>query len=167
MFYEATRNEMPALDVPSHQFAHLALMGPARRFWFTGYVWRGVVVPRANLANVAAYRQIEDKALLPPGSWLLGFSGASSQAAGFRFRIFDVGADDYALSEHWDSNRTGAQDNTDTDPANPYLLPEPYFVVSPGTLQVQIVNSASLANDLQLLLHFAIPVESLRSGNGR
>jgi hypothetical protein len=165
MFYGNRINEMPALDLPSHNFGPQTLLDPVRRFWWTGFVYRGVVFPRANqvpFAGVAALRQVEDKIQVPAGSWLVGFSAVSDQTAGFRFRLFDVGADDYALSEYWDSNRTGAQDNTDTDPAKPYILPEPYCVVSPGMLQISLVNSATVANNLQLLLHFAIPIEGLR-----
>jgi len=164
--------EAPLLEIPAHQYGPLpsdpqrgnfSLLEPIRPFLWGAYRYLGVVVPRASviLANnpdgLNALQQISDVVTLPPRSWLVGFRAYSAQAAGFGFSVFDVGAGDYALNEQFASNQAGAQDNTDSDPAIPHILPVPYCLVSPGTLQIKLVNSASVSNDCQLVLDFAIP----------
>lgn len=177
-FYESggLENEFPGLEVPAHQYLGLpcdpprnnfTLLEPLRPFWEGPYSWQGIVVPRAavllaNSTGILPLGQVEDRVQLPAGSWLVGFAAYSAQAAGFRFSIFDVGANDYAVHETFESNRAGAQDNTDTDPAIPHILPVPYCIVSsagpgsPGILQVELVNSANALNDAQLVLHCAV-----------
>ena len=177
-FYESGElSTAPFLEIPAHQYGGLpcnparnnyTLLEALRPFYEGPFSLQSIVVPRATalLSNsptgVAALQQVEDRVQLPADSWLLGFSAYSAQAAGFRFSLFDVGANDYALNESFESNKAGAQDNTDSDPAVPHILPEPYCLISsagpgsPGILQVELVNSAAVNNDCQLVLHFAV-----------
>jgi hypothetical protein len=156
-FYESAAPNQ-TLAVPAYLYGAASLLEPLRWWQWTGYVWRGVPVPRAELATVAARGQVEDQVLVPVGSWLVAFSGSCAAAAGFRFQLFDVGRDRFAITDRWVNNRAGATDTTDPD-AVMHVLPEPYCIVEPGKLQVSVSNLATVANDLQLLLHFAVPVE--------
>lgn len=185
MYYESDPlNEAPFFEIPSHQYGpkpcggdpdggprqNFSLLEPMRPFLWSGYNWKAFPIPSAayllsNTSNGGTgclpFEQREDRVVVAPGSWLVGFSGFSAQAAGFRFQIYDVGAGDYCLNDGFDDLNSGAQANpADTDPAMPHILPEPYCVVSPGLLQIRIVNSASVNNDMQLLLHFAVPVDA-------
>src|ERR1041384_5377532 len=145
------------LDSPAYEYGpRVSLLDPLRDFQWADYVWRGVALPRKSNLPLAAMSQDQDRVQVPPGSWLVGISGGSERTAGFRFQIFDVGAQDHVVAEGFESNKTGAQDNTDADTVIGMILAEPYCVVSPGILQVRIVNSSTSTNDCQLLLRFAI-----------
>ena len=126
----------------------------------SGYVWRGHVVPGASKAVVPALGQLEERITIPSGSFLLGFAAGSQQPEGFRFELHDIGTGEPALCDRADENRSGAQDQTDEDPL-PHILPVPYAIVPPGQLVVRIANLAAAPNDLQLLLHFAVPAEAM------
>jgi len=177
-FYEQGElTSAPFLEIPSHQYGPLltnptrnnfSLLEPLRPFWEGPYAWQGVVVPRCGVllnsggaTGLAPLQQAEDRVQLPAGSWLVGFAAYSAQAAGFRFSIFDVGANDYCLNQAYESNQAGAQVNSDTDPAIPHILPVPYCLVAAfgqtAAMQIEVVNSANAYNDCQLLLHFAVP----------
>jgi hypothetical protein len=147
---------------------NFSLLEPTRNFAFRNYLWRGLVVPRQsvlaanNPVGLSPYQQIEDRFTVPAGSWLVGYSAFSAQSAGFKFQVFDVGANDYALSQQWESNGD-CQDNSDTDAALPHILPHPYCIVAAnkkgeGILQVKLVNAAAVSNDVGLVIHLACPV---------
>lgn len=147
------------ISTPAYEYGATSLLEPLAHFVWTGYVWRGVVVPRAAQALVPARRQIEERVSVPAGSYLVALAGSSGASAGFRFRIFDVGAQ-AALEEVPDELRSGALDASDEDPIM-HVLPEPYVIIPPGQLQVVLTNMATSANAMQLLLHFAVPREAV------
>jgi len=151
-------DQLSHLDSPAYEYGpRVSLLDPLRPFQWAGYSSRLIPLPGTRNLPLAAYARNEDRVQLPAGSWLLGLSGSSAQTAGFRFHIFDVGANDYVISEGEESNRTGAQDNVDADTVIGHILAEPYPLVAPYILQVRIVNSSAFSNDCQLLLHFAVP----------
>lgn len=146
-------------STPAYEYGPDSLLAPLERFIWAGYVWRGIVVPRAAQAVVLPRAQAEERVAVPPGAWLVALAGFSAQPEGFRFRLFDVGARAPALGDLPDELFTGAQDTGDEDPIM-HVLPEPYAVIPPGILQVVLINNSTTANNMQLLLHFAVPRES-------
>lgn len=148
-------------DLPSYRYdGRQNTADILRPFAWSGYVWRGLAVPRAVELPVAARVQIERRVQVPAGSYLLAFSGFSDQAAGYKFRIYDIGAQQNALGDIPDDLRSGAQDGSDTDGVL-HVLTEPYVIVEPGLLQVTLTNLATAAADMALVLHFAVPLEGL------
>ncbi len=130
------------LELPAFQYGGLPLdeVSPVlanltdqvKSILFGGFSPYLVTVPRAALAPLAAFAQIEDAVTVPAGSWLVGFTGASPQAAGYRFSIFDVGRNEYVLTPQWMQNLSGAMDDTDTDRPMPNFLVRPYAIVNAG-----------------------------------
>jgi len=173
-FYESDPiSDAPFLELPSFQYGawgmpgtfrrnNYSLLEPARSFLWQNYAPVNWVIPRSAVlkqntpAGVSALGQIEDRFQLPPKSWLLAWAGYSSNAAGFRFSIYDEGAQDYAISERWQNGSDTAVD-TSSDSGSPHMLPEPYLVVSPGALQAKVVNLANAINDFQMVVYFAVP----------
>jgi hypothetical protein len=174
-FYESEPiEEAPFLELPTFQYGSLGMPGPPhfrrnnytiaetlRPFLWANYAPMLYVLPRTALLNqvspagILAFQQFEDRAQVPPGTFILGWSAFSAQAAGFRFQIFDEGAKDYVLTEKW--QRSSDADVSNTDEGKPHLLPEAYCVVSPGRLQFKVVNLAAVTNDFGLVIHLAIP----------
>lgn len=172
MSYYGVREATALFDLPSFQVGdENPLIDPVRPFWEENYSLLMVPFPGADIlainnpVGLLARQQVEDRIQVPPGSWLIAVSAYSQQAAGFRYSVFDEGRKRLALGDQWMQNVATAQDNTDTDPALPAILPAPYYVVSPGWLQLRIVNSSAAANDAQVLLYFAVP--TFRAGGGK
>jgi hypothetical protein len=174
MFYESDPlMEMPVLELPSLQYGSMGLPGTTfrrnnfslaetlRPFLWSNYAPYLFVCPRTSVINaqapagILAFQSYEDRITLQPGSFLVGWSAYSSQAAGFRFQLYDVGAQDYVLTDKW-QNWTDAEAG-DTAESVPHLLPDPYVVVSPGQLLIKVVNLATVTNDFQMVLHFCSP----------
>jgi hypothetical protein len=171
-FYESDPVEAaPFLELPAFQYGswglpafrrnNYSLLEPARIFLWQNCGLLGYVIPRSAIANaqvpagILKYQQIEDRVQLPPGSFLMGLSGYSSAAAGFRFSIYDEGTKDFVLSDKWE-NSTDV-DVSNVDDGKPHMLEDPYCVVSPGILQIKVCNLAATTNDFSLLLWFAVP----------
>jgi hypothetical protein len=174
--------QAPFLELPAYQYGSLgvnlsgrrnnySLLEPVRPFLFGPYFWRGLVIPRASviIANnpdgLTPFQQVEDRFPLPKGSWIVGFSAFSQQDAGFRFQIYDLGAKEFVLCESWMQNQTDAHDPSGAADGIGHILPHPYCVVSAsangwGMLQAKLVNSSNLANDCQLLIHVACPLNT-------
>lgn len=157
----------PIFDRPSFRYGvEQNLLDPIRPFYAENFTTFMIPMPGAAVLNannpvgLSAYQQVEDRVQLPPGSWLVALSGYSAQSAGFRYSVFDEGRKQYALSNKWMDNGATASSlnpNAGDDSALPYVLPWPYYIVSPGWLHLRLVNSASVSNDAQLLLWFAVP----------
>lgn len=154
--YGLRRDGAPFMDTPASMVGSWSLEEPLKRWLHGNYALHLVVVPRVADLPVAARGQVEDQATIPPGSCLVALSGASDQTAGFRFTVYDVGAKRFVLSDQWDELATGAQDTTDVE-SQGLVLPTPYLILAPGLLQVRVANLATVAADMQLLLHFATP----------
>jgi hypothetical protein len=105
--------------------------------------------------GMTARQQIEDSVRMPIGSYLVGLSAVSPQAAGFRFTLFDAGRNDWVLSPQW------IESHTITFKGSPYYLIRPYPLVDAGAMwgkiNMRMVNLATVSNDCQLALWFAVP----------
>jgi len=172
LFYESDPlQDAPFLELPDFQYGSLlctprrnnyTLLEPTRPFLWENFAPYMFVMPSSATilaqtpAGLLPFAQVEDRIQIPGKSWLLGISGFSAHAAGFRFSIYDEGAMSYALSDKWINGS-----DFSVDPAalgtTPQILPDPYLVVDPGKLQIKIVNLANANNDCQVILHFAIP----------
>jgi hypothetical protein len=106
-------------------------------------------------AGLNPRQQFEDSVRMPVSSFLLGLSAVSPQAAGFRFTLFDAGRNDWVLSPQW------VQSQTITPRGKPYFLIRPYAIVDAGMgwgkINLRMVNLATVSNDCQLLMYFAVP----------
>ena len=154
--YGLEHQRAPLQDTPSSLIGGWSLNEPLSRFFLAGYFLKMLTVPKTSDLPLGAYEQEEDNIIVPFGSYLLGFSGASAQSAGARFSVYDIGMKTFAITDEWDNFNTGAGLPSDAD--NQYLiLSTPYLVLEPGLLQVRVANLASVSADLQLLLFFACP----------
>lgn len=149
--------DAPLIDNPSQFYGPWSIYEPFRQFIFAGYQWIGWVVPRPSLLPVALMAQVEDHYQAPPGTYVLGFSAASAQSAGFRFSLYDAARKRSILVGDWPLAVLGAEDTADTD-AQMHALPEPALVLPPGLLQAKVSNLASVSNDMQLVIHLVVPV---------
>lgn len=150
---------------------------PIVPFIYGPYLPRAEIFPRLSVSvanggvatGLTARQQIEDAIRLPARSFLVGFSTVSPQAAGFQFSIFDVGRNDFAFTQKWQSSLCIPQKS------KPYFLVLPYPIVDAGAgwgkLNIRMVNSATVSNDCQLAIWFCVPAGSVRQiqdlGNSR
>lgn len=135
-----------------------AVAEPLRVFADTdSYGWLGFSMPDTRNASVPANGSFEDQVSVPPLSFLLMISGVSDQVEGFRFQIDDKGTRAPVASQMM---RFGVNTNRNAGAGIrvlPYILPSPYAVAYPGLLAVRVTNLSAVANNLQLVLHFAVP----------
>lgn len=115
-------------------------------------------IPRDGAA-IAASSPHEAKVVLPPGSYLVGLSGSSSEAAGFDVQIRLAGSQQQLCSQRAaHPNLAGGALPTAEGAYNQvFILPKPLVITSPGELIVQLWNKATTANTIQLVLFVAVP----------
>jgi hypothetical protein len=117
-----------------------------------------IALPEEQNATLAINAIYEARVSIAPGSYIIGFSGQSAQAAGFEVRILDLR--DQAL--FW-SKPANWQNVTGQTPLlgvpNPvFYLPEPRLILEPGTLSVRIRNLDTVnANLVQFVMHVEQP----------
>lgn len=123
------------------------------------------VMPEAANVSIAPTGTYEARVSVPVGALLWGISGKSAQTAGATVQVTDSKTQKPLFSQPINiGNVTGGTitvpdcygtNHNYTGPV--HMLPKAMIVVSPGILQVKIVNLAAAANSLQVALHFAIP----------
>lgn len=99
----------------------------------------------------------EARIQLAPGSYLVGFTGSSSQAAGFQVQVRQ-GSNELASSLINHANITGGASASPQGLYNPqFLLPKAAIITPPGVLSVQLWNLATVSNTIQLVVFVAVP----------
>lgn len=125
------------------------------------YYWKGYATPTGGNVALGALASFEDHVSVEPGSYITMIQGYCSNAAGFKFQIFDEGAKSYMYSRTWPIHYdvTGSEVATaGVVPFGPYILQSPMVILDPGLLTVEITNLAAMAANIQLLLCLAVPV---------
>lgn len=159
-----------------------------------GYFYQGIPFPtKTNDVNVSG------QAIIPAGvtfggaisvqagSILTSITSYSDQNEGFKFRIYDKGAKkDFFAGTVFGFRRIAAvslvgdpttqlPDLNSTQPFGPAMQFNPFIILPPGSLQIEITN-LSQTNDalIQMLLNFAVPLTReatneviVEKGNGR
>lgn len=145
------------------QLAHIlqrqarALVSVTRAGRFVPMAW---ALPGEAAEQMPAGATVEIRLSVPVGTYLLGVSGSSSQAAGFELQITDTrhNAPLWSAPANW-KNATSQT----TGPGNAEFplvwLESPRLVIEPGLLDVRIRNLATVTNTIQVILFTAEPEE--------
>jgi hypothetical protein len=151
-----------------------------REIQYSGnYYWQGLAIPaRANIV-VAASQTINGTAVLPSGSYVTSVNAYASlwedrvNPGGFKFKLFDKGTKasifygDYCIDRIYASPMSlgTIYEPAPSDPGmnidvpfGPGLLMSPFIITGPGVLGWEIVNLATAANTIQLMLSCAVPI---------
>lgn len=155
-------NAYPAY-LPEILYAGRAVAGVPdyRRLTARGYEPIAHRIPDADNVAVVAKGKFEARVSVPVESYVWAFSGYSSDAAGFRVRVVDVGSG----SAFWaglakDTLLTG-QGQTIAGSAYPVVpMEQPRIVIEPGLLSVQIENLAAATNQIYFVIWTAEPGRS-------
>ena len=143
--------DLPAY-MPGYEIGE-SLMDPLIAFaQQPGYATALRVTPQVYLLPIPALGVTEDTIRVKPGSYLTMLSFGSAQAAGFKFELFDMGAQEYILPP---TSSVALKPAAGQPPQ--FILPKPYCVLAPGRIQVILTNLANATNDMQLLMFFAEP----------
>lgn len=94
------------------------------------------------------------------GAYLIGFTGSSDQAAGFSLQIRAAASGELLCSEAIkDVNLTGGTGASQGVYNILHILPRPWIAVQPAELIVELLNLATAAATIQLVLWMAEPEE--------
>lgn len=130
-----------------------------------GYYYHGKISPKQYQASgIAGYTSVSDEFNLPPGTLIWGVGGYSNLSKGFKLQMFEAGSKQYWYNRTYgkDAVVTGAMAgiNAADHYGFPYLFREPYFILPPGNLVVQVTNLAPDTAKIQVVLHCACPLLS-------
>lgn len=114
-------------------------------------------VPPEGAGSLQPLAAAEFKLALRPVSYLVALSGSSAQAAGFEVQIRSPAGQNLCSHRITHANLTGGSGATQGARNPLFVLPKPLAIDEPGILVVQLVNLASAANQVQLVLHVAAP----------
>lgn len=120
-----------------------------------GYQPSWIVRPHENTLPFVGNYYYEDSFPLPLGSFVLGFTFGSSQAAGFKFTLFDVGSQSYIFNSL--ASAIAMAGGGGASQQQPYWLPKPRPVL--GTLNVTLTNLSASSNDMQICIACAVPTD--------
>ncbi len=128
-----------------------------RRLLAAGYEPGAYRIPDADSTAVVARGKFEARVSLPVSSYVWAFSGYSSQSAGFRVKITDIGTGGDFGARTFSKVLTG-EGQTIAGGAYPLApLDKPRLVIEPGLLTVQVENLASAVNEIYFVLWTAEP----------
>jgi hypothetical protein len=109
----------------------------------------------------------EARLQLERGSYVVGCTASSSQAAGFTVQL-RFGNMSIASARLGHLNISGGPNPSPEGLLNPlFLLPKPAIITAPGELTVQLWNLANAANTIQLVVFLAVPKISPAEPGGR
>lgn len=138
---------------------HAAALAELRRITSQpGYRPNAYPLPSEANASLPERALVEIRLSLPVGTYVWGFSGSTSQTAGFETQIVDLRDNSpyFTAPVLW-SNVTG-QGTTPEGLSTPlFILPQPRLVIEPAVLKVQIKNLATATNLVQLVVFTAEP----------
>lgn len=142
---------------PTLRFDHLYLsavrslineQGNYRLAWYAA--------PQRSAQTIAPRATLETAVQLPPGSIVWGISGSSSQAAGFQLQLVEARTREQFFSTNQEFRNCTGQPGQPGFPV--HRLPQFHQVLSPGLVNVQIVNQAASAAEIEVVLWVAQPV---------
>jgi hypothetical protein len=120
-----------------------------------GYQPSWIVRPHENALPFTGNYYYQDSFPLPTGSFILGFTFASSQAVGFKFSLFDVGSQSYIFNTL--ASAIALAGGGGATQQQPYWLPKPRAVL--GTLNIDMTNLSPNSNDMQICIACAVPTD--------
>lgn len=120
-----------------------------------GYQPSWIVRPHESALPFVGNYYYEDSFPLPHGSFILGFTFGSSQAAGFKFTLFDVGSQTYIFNSL--ASATAIAGGGGAAQMQPYWLSKKRAVL--GTLNVTLTNLSPNNNDMQICIACAVPTD--------
>lgn len=122
-------------------------------------------LPGSDVVTIPARGTFEDVLMLATGSIITGISQWSDQVEGFKFTLYDTGAQCDVIYRTMIRNTmfgTMIDPATGLPPTNtpvsPRLIQGYLITTPPGTIQVRIVNMATVAARLQLSFDVAVPI---------
>jgi len=122
-----------------------------------GLVPRVYPVPRQG-GTLGAGVPFTEKVRLRHGSYLLGFTGSSDQAAGFDVQVRSVASGEQLCPQRLKHpNLTGGSGSSQGAYNILHVMPRPWIVVRPAELIVELFNLATAAATIQLVLYIAEP----------
>ena len=137
------------------------------------YYWRGCAFPGRANTILGPYQTFEDQFSVDPGSWLILVNsyfasiGAIPDAAGFKLQLFDAGARTPLFLRSFAHQGPSTGEMAPIAPGGvpqpvfgPGFLQSPLCICHPGQITAQITNMAAVAAEIQLMLVFAVPVNS-------
>lgn len=160
---------MPTATNPS-LYPQFAPLGPAAAALSVGRYFPAILPAYDNLSRAEGYRPAQfivpgpgnetmtaqgihtAQLSLLPESYVVGFSGYSSEAAGFEVQIIDLrdGSKFFNQPQSWVNLCPQGSTNGISFPVQ-YML-RPRIVVEPGMLSVQLRNLAAASNTVQLVV---------------
>lgn len=116
--------------------------------------------------DVLGYQTYEDQISVPAGSFLTMLGAITNQTEGFRFKLYDAGAqadlsDGFIHSNCMTGRFTQLPQTTIgmltslTSNKNLFILPSPLSITSPGQLNVQITNLSASTARIDMAFYFA------------
>ena len=129
-----------------------------RHIMARGYEPGAYRIPDADNTAVVPKGKFEQKISLPVSSYVWGFSGYSSDAAGFRVQVIDVGTGTPFFDSRVYHKIVTGQDQTIAGGAFPIApLDKPRLVIEPGLLKIQIENLAAASNQIYFVIWTSEP----------
>lgn len=118
-----------------------------------GYQVHAYPLPGSTNDQIPAGAPIEIRLSLPVGSYVYGFTGYSSQAAGFEVQIVDLRVNAALFSAPVRmENVTGQAASPEGVQTPLFLLPAPRIVIEPAVLSVQLKNLATVTNTIEFVV---------------
>ena len=120
------------------------------------YYWKGVGLPRNGNTLLAARATYEEQVSIPNGSYLLYLTtDCATPLSGFRFNLYETGSKRNIAIEPVRSTLVAGISVLGASFI--YVLPSPEIVTREGQFTVSITNLSAAAQDVGLLLCFAVP----------
>lgn len=121
-----------------------------------------LTLPLNANATMAVRAIYEARLSVPPGSYLVGFSGTfTAGTAGFEVVIRDLRDQSLLTSRPVNQSNITGQPPAGGIPPPVYYLPEPRLIIEPGLVSVRIRNlDALLANTVQLCTFWEVPCKT-------
>lgn len=129
------------------------------------YYMRGYTFPGNGEDSLTAGLTFEGLISLPAHSIVISMSGFSTDAAGFKFQLYENGSKQNLFGRTYarDSSTLGSYDNLDgtitiNTPMGPAWLTDPLIIMPPGRLVGQVTNMATVTATIQIYLQVAVPI---------
>lgn len=118
-----------------------------------------IVLPLGANATLAVRAIYEARLSVPPGSYLVGFSGTfTAGTAGFEVRVMDLRDQSLLTSQPVNQSNITGQPPPGGIPPPVFYLPMPRLILEPGSVSIRLRNlDTALANTVQLCTFWEVP----------
>ena len=151
----------PLFRHPAAAGARLAMAELLKRSRTAGYETDCYPLPDSSAGTIPAGSVVEVRLSLPVGSYVVGFSGQSSDAAGYELQITDLRHNSLFFSAAATSKNVQSQGSYPESVSLPIVyLDTPRLVIEPAVLIVRIRNLAAAAATIQVCLFTLEPAKT-------